>query len=262
MSVTLSSERVREVASCCCSNVSIRLPQSGKVTLLPFATLKEIEAALKLQVKVKKEEMEGINSEGSYGDPGRMQLLIKQEQSRSFMDELYMDVEQKDLPSSKSPSLGLLHSSKQKPLKLGSAPSFGGFSTSSSIQSVFMPSVSASSNSSLPKLSKSQSHQMWSSSADQQVTGKKMPSSHQSTPHLMQHKQQTVIPRGEATTPLLFKASGTIKDSRTQTSSISSRKSKKDESESPWLNAPMFSDESSSSPFHTSIDCFDSDNSM
>ncbi|RUS78879.1 hypothetical protein EGW08_013354 [Elysia chlorotica] len=48
-SVTLSSERVREVASCCCSNVSIRLPQSGDVTLLPLATLREIEAALRKQ---------------------------------------------------------------------------------------------------------------------------------------------------------------------------------------------------------------------
>ncbi|GFN74107.1 hypothetical protein PoB_000061300 [Plakobranchus ocellatus] len=48
-SVTLSSERVREVASCCCSNVSIRLPQSGEVTLLPLATLREIEAALRKQ---------------------------------------------------------------------------------------------------------------------------------------------------------------------------------------------------------------------
>ncbi|GFR92149.1 hypothetical protein ElyMa_004346100 [Elysia marginata] len=87
-SVTLSSERVREVASCCCSNVSIRLPQSGEVTLLPLATLREIEAALRKQgssawlvssasagtaarpssamsgaaVKVKKEPLEGLGS--------------------------------------------------------------------------------------------------------------------------------------------------------------------------------------------------------
>ncbi|KAK3698158.1 hypothetical protein RRG08_021669 [Elysia crispata] len=103
-SVTLSSERVREVASCCCSNVSIRLPQSGEVTLLPLATLREIEAALRKQgssawlvgsagpgrpgsapsggtVKVKKEPLDSFGSSGSSSSPSASQASFSSSSS-------------------------------------------------------------------------------------------------------------------------------------------------------------------------------------
>ncbi|XP_059178197.1 uncharacterized protein LOC131957416 [Physella acuta] len=262
-SITLSCERVREVASCCCSNVSIRLPQSGKVTLLPLSSLREIETALKIQMVMKVKKEEGSPpAECSKNDSlmSRIPILTRLEQP-SFLEE-GRDIYQKEKSGSKNvtPSAPI----KQK-TKLGASSSLPMYPSTALFTS---SSPLLNQNSGTPKTQKSQSltlSQPWSSAVLEAHSNKKSQHQYPSHPHASQpagkSQPHSASSRGDNVLP--FKGNMASRENRTQSSGSSvSRKSKKEDSESAWLNAPMFSDDSSSSPFHTSIDCFDSDNSM
>ncbi|BFZ06770.1 hypothetical protein BsWGS_09809 [Bradybaena similaris] len=275
--MTLSSERVREVASCCCSNVSIRLPQSGKVTLLLFSTLNKIEHALKQQMKmkVKKEEGNTGNKEvvKKINSSSCVPILTRLEQANSFLEDgpEHQCLKETALKNLTSSSL----SSKQK-------VKFSGFSSifqSASTSLATSTSSLNSGNSAISKTSKSQSSShSWPTLSSEQQSNKKTAGGHHNRhhhhqqkqhAHHMQHQHSQQRPlssssgvAGEMSLPV--KAPGsTSKDVKSSSSSGSvPRKSKKEDCDNPWLNTPMFSDDSSSSPFHTGLDYLDSDNSI
>ncbi|CAL1542091.1 unnamed protein product, partial [Lymnaea stagnalis] len=115
------------------------LPQSGKVTLLPLSTLKEIEVALKKQMKlkVKKEHGDSMGKESSRNDIflSRVPILTQLEQTATFLDE-GRDTNQKDSQNSKCLTPTVSSSVKQK-LKLGSSSTFPLYQPSS----MFVPSL-------------------------------------------------------------------------------------------------------------------------
>lgn len=280
-SMTLSSERVREVASCCCSNVSIRLPQSGKVTLLLFSTLNKIEHALKQQMKMKVKKEEGntgskevvkkINSSSC------VPILTRLEQANSFMEDRLEHRCLKETALKNLSSSCLL--SKQKVKFSDFSSIFQSASTSMSASLATSTSSLNSGNSGISKTSKPQSSShSWPTASSEQQSNKKTAGGHHNRHHHHQQKQHALHTQHQhsqqrlsssssgvaGNMPLPVKAPGsTSKDVRSSSSNGSvPRKSKKEDCDNLWLNTPMFSDDSSSSPFHTGLDYLDSDNSI
>ena len=247
-SMSLSCERVREVASCCCSNVSIRLPQSGKVTLLPAATLREIEKNLKQNtVVVKKEEPEVfVKDRSKKHEPGSLKIstLSRRTCLEDGLGDVCIKMEDSKLCSS-------ISKFKQKSSSRSSSPNiFSTFSSSSS----FMSSINN------PKTNKN----LYSASHDtmnEHHSSKKSFGDHNRHSEFNHFNRQQFHPSSSShiseggSSSSFTKHSSFSKEGRSGTASNSSRKSKKEEGESTWMNTLMFSDDSSSSPFHTSI-CF------